>query len=280
MKLQTVVVALALLPLVAAAQDSATLPTKPAAKPAAKPPAKGADDRIATVNGVAVPRSRMDFMMQQQRGRGTQDNEQTRAMMRDELVNREIIAQEAQKSGIAKSAAVQNQVDIARQEIIVSAFLSDWVRKHPISEAELQKEYERARAETGDKEYRARHILVDSEDQAKGLISELKKGAKFAELAEKNSKDPGSRERGGDLDWNVPAAYDKPFGDALAKLEKGKYTEQPVRTRYGFHVIQLDDVREMKFPTLAEVKPRLQQQMVQNRIGDLVRNLRSKAKVD
>src|ERR1051325_10220946 len=113
MKLRTLVVALALLPLAAAAQDSATLPTKPAAKPAAK----GADDRIATVNGVAVPRSRMDFMMQQQRGRGTQDNEQTRAMMRDELVNREIIVQEAQKSGIAKSAAVQNQVDIARQEI-------------------------------------------------------------------------------------------------------------------------------------------------------------------
>jgi len=282
MKTRLVVAALALLPLALAAQDSATLPTKPAARPTAKSAAKapGKDERIATVNGVAVPKWRMDFMMQQQRSRGTQDSDETRAMMRDELVNREIIVQEAQKSGIAKSAEVQNQLDVARQEIVVSAFLSDWVRKHPISEAELQKEYDRARSETGDKEYRARHILVDSEDQAKGLIADLKKGAKFAELAEKNSKDPGSRERGGDLDWNVPAAYDKPFGDALARLEKGKYTEQPVRTRYGFHVIQLDDVRQMKFPTLAEVKPRLQQQLVQNRISGLVRELRAKAKVE
>ena len=274
--------ALALAPVAATAQDSATLPTKPAAKPAAKAAAKGAarDDRVATVNGVAVPRARMDFMMQQQRSRGTQDNEQTRAMMRDELVNREIIAQEAQKSGIARRPEVQNQLDVARQEIIVSAFLSDWVRKHPISEAELQREYERARVETGTKEYRARHILVENEEQAKALIADLKKGAKFNELAEKNSKDPGSRERGGDLDWNVPAAYDKAFGDALAQLAKGKYTEQPVQTRYGFHVIQLDDVREVKFPTLAEVKPRLQQQMVQNRISELVRELRAKAKVE
>ena len=278
MKSRIFAAALALAPLAVAAQDSATLPTKPAAKPAAKGAAR--DDRVATVNGVAVPRARMDFMMQQQRSRGTQDNEQTRAMMRDELVNREIIAQEAQKIGIAKRPEVQNQLDVARQEIIVSAFLSDWVRRHPISEAELQREYERARAETGDKEYRARHILVENEDQAKALIADLKKGAKFNELAEKNSKDPGSRERGGDLDWNVPAAYDKPFGDALAKLAKGKYTEQPVRTRHGFHVIQLDDVREVKFPSLAEVKPRLQQQMVQNRISELVRELRAKSKVE
>lgn len=273
---------LAALPLGAAAQDSATLPTKPAAKPAAKPPAKAAarDDRVATVNGVAVPKARLDFMMAQQRGRGTQDNDETRAMMVDELVSREVIVQEAQKSGIAKRPEVVNQVDVARQEIIVSAYLGDWVRKHPISDAELQKEYDRARAETGDKEYRSRHILVENEDQAKALIADLKKGAKFDELAQKNSKDTGSAERGGDLGWSVPAAYEKPFGEALSRLDKGKYTESPVRTRYGFHVILLEDVRPMKFPTLAEVKPRLQQQMVQVRISELVRELRAKAKVE
>ena len=137
-----------------------------------------------------------------------------------------------------------------------------------------------AKSQTGATEYRARHILVETEEEARRLIADLKKGAKFEELARKASKDEGTRERGGDLDWNVPAAYDKPFGDALGKLAKGKYTDQPVRTRYGFHVIQLDDVREVKFPTLAEVKPRLQQQMVQNRISELVRELRAKAKVE
>jgi peptidyl-prolyl cis-trans isomerase C len=278
MKWLTLAAALALAPLNASAQDKEPLPTRPAARPAAKPAAK--DDRIATVNGVAVPKARMDFMMLAQRQRGTQDNADTRAMMREELVNREIIVQEAQKSGIARSAEVQNQVDIARQEIIVSAYLNDWVRKHPISDAELQKEYERARAETGDKEYRARHILVDTEEQAKSLIAELKKGGKFAELAEKNSKDAGTRERGGDLDWSPPARFEKSFGDALGQIEKGRFSEQPVRTRYGYHVILVEDVRQTRFPSLAEVKPQLQQQMVQNRISELVRGLRAKAKVE
>jgi peptidyl-prolyl cis-trans isomerase C len=251
---------------------------KGADKKAAKPAPKGA--AVATVNGVAVPQSRMDVMLQQQTQRGAQDNEQMRNMVREELVNREIIAQEAQKSGIAKSQEVQAQLDIARQEVIVGAYIRDYVRKNPITDADVQKEYDKAKSSTGDKEYRARHILVDSEDQAKGLIADLKKGGKFDELASKNSKDSGTKDRGGDLDWNVPATFDKQFSEAMVKLEKGKYTEAPVRTRFGFHVIQLDDVRPVKFPALAEVKQRLQQQLVQVKIDELIRGLRAKAKIE
>ena len=258
------------------------LPTKePAKKETAKPAAKSASgNTLATVNGVAVPRSRMDMLLQQQSQRGMQDTEQTRGMMRDELINREVLAQEAQKSGVAKSPEVQTQLDMARQEIMVSAYIREWVRKNPVTDADVQKEYERAKVQTGDKEYKARHILVETEDQAKSLIADLKKGGKFDDLASKNSKDSGSASRGGDLDWNVPTTFDPQFSDAMMKLDKGKYTEAPVRTRFGFHVIQLDDVRPVKFPALPEVRQRIQQQLVQNRIDELVKSLRARAKIE
>jgi len=280
MKLPVLAAAL-LMPLAVLAQDKpAAAPEKPAAKPPAKAAAKDKEPPVAKVNGVTVPQSYLEFMMQQQRNRGTPDNPQTRLMMRDELVNREIVSQEAQKQGLAKDPDVQTQLAIARQEILVGAYLRDYVKKHPVSEADIEKEYERAKGQTGDKEYRARHILVDNEDQAKSLIGELKKGANFSDLAQKNSKDPGSKERGGDLDWNVPAAFDKNFSDAMVKLDKGKFTEAPVQTRFGYHIIQLDDVRQTKFPALAEVKPRIQQQLTQQKVEELVRGLRAKAKVE
>jgi peptidyl-prolyl cis-trans isomerase C len=267
-------------------KDPATEPPKaPAAQSAkkdaskAKPAADSAT--IAKVNGVAVPRARQDLLMQQQaQQRGMPDNDQTRAMVRDELINREVLAQEAQKSGVAKNQEVQTQMDLARHEVLVSAYLRDWVRKNPVSDTEVQKEYERAKAKAGDKEYKARHILLETEEEAKNLIAELKKGGKFEELASKNSKDSGSAPRGGDLDWNVPAAFDKQFSDAMIKLEKGKYTEAPVRTRFGFHVIQLDDVRQVKFPALNEVRQRIQQQLVQGKIDELMKSLRAKAKIE
>ena len=272
MKPAVLIAAFMLLPVAALAQDNADK-DKPAAKKSAGKAA------IATVNGVPVPASRMDFMLQQQRQHGAQDNEQTRGMLREELINREVVAQEAQRSGMAKSPEVQTQLDLARQEILVGAYLRDWVRRHPVTEAEVQKEYDRAKTQSGDKEYHARHILVDTEDEAKALITQLNKGAKFDELAAKSSKDTGSKERGGDLDWNVPAAFDKQFSDAMTKLEKGKYTDAPVRTRFGYHVIKLDDVRDTQFPPLAQVKPRIQQQLAQRKVEGLVKELRAKAKV-
>jgi peptidyl-prolyl cis-trans isomerase C len=263
------------------------LPTKdePAKKEAAKKDAAKSkpaaeSTTIAKVNGVAVPRARQDLLMQQQGARGMPDNEQTRAMVRDELINREVLYQEAQKTGVGKKPEVQAQLDMARQEVMVSAFVRDWVRTHPVTDADVQKEYDRAKSQTGDKEYRARHILVETEEQAKSLIDELKKGGKFEDLATKNSKDPGSAQRGGDLDWNVPSTYDKQFADALVKLEKGKYTDTPVRSRFGYHIIMLEDVRPVKFPALNEVRQRISQQVTQSRIEELVKSLRAKAKVE
>jgi len=269
------VVAALACPALALAQDKAPLPEKKAAKPkpaAAKP--------VATVNGVPVPQSRADFLVMQQQARGTPDSEQLRGMVRDELVNREVIAQEAQKSGIAKHPEVQTQLEMARQEIFVTAYLRDYARRHPVTDAEVQREYDRAKAQHGDKEYRARHILVETEEQAKGIIAELKKGGKFDELASKNSKDQGSAQRGGDLDWNAPGEFDKLFSDAMVKLEKGKFTDTPVRTRHGFHVIQLDDVRPARFAALAELKPRIQQMLIQGKIQELIKGLREKAKIE
>ena len=255
------------------------IPLVALAQGAAKPQA-GAKEAVATVNGVAIPKARADLMMQQQAARGAPDNDQTRAAVRENLVNREVVAQEAARSGVAKSPEVQTELELARQEVLINAYIGDYVKKHPVSDADVQKEYDRVKAQNGDKEYKARHILVDSEDQAKGVISDLKKGAKFEDLAAKNSKDPGTKDRGGDLDWNVPSVFDKQFSDAMVKLEKGKFTEAPVHTRFGYHVIQLDDVRQVKFPALAEVKPRIQQQLVQNRVGELIKGLRAKAKVE
>jgi peptidyl-prolyl cis-trans isomerase C len=248
----------------------AAAPAKPAARAGA----------VATVNGIAVPQSRADFFMQQQVQRGAPDTEQLRNAVREELINREVVAQEAQRSGVAKHPEVAAQLDIARQDIIVQAYLRDYARKNPITEAEIQKEYDRAKAQHGDKEYKARHILVETEDQAKGLIAELKKGGKFEELASKNSKDPGSAQRGGDLDWNVPNTFDKAFSDAMVKLDKGKYSDAPVKTRFGYHIIQLDDVRPAKFAALGEVRPRIQQVLVQQKIDGLIKGLRAKAKIE
>ncbi len=275
MKARWILVSLLAAPLVALAQGS---PSTEGKKGPAKPAA--ASSSIAKVNGVAVPKSRLDAMVQQQAARGAPDNEQTRAAIRESLINREIVAQEAVRAGMAKTPQVQTQLDLARQQILIDAYVSDWVRKHPITDADIEKEYERVKSHQGAREYKARHILVETEDQAKGLIADLKKGAKFDELATKNTKDTGTKERGGDLDWNSPSVFDKQFSDAMVKLEKGKYTETPVKTRFGFHVIQLEDVRDTKFPALADVKQRIQQQLVSAKVDELVRGLRAKAKVE
>ena len=268
-----------------AAALAQTLPGKEPPKPAAKAAtrngtANAASGPVATVNGVAVPQARLELLMRQQAQRGMPDNEQMRGMVREELINREVIAQEAQRSGLAKNAEVQTQMELVRQEVLVSAYIREWVRRNPITEADVTKEYERARQQAGEKEYKARHILLETEEDAKRVIAELNKGAKFEELATRSSKDPGSASRGGDLDWNVPGTFDRAFSDAMVKLDKGKYTQQPVQTRFGYHVIRLDDVRATSFPALSEVRERIQQQLVQARVETLVKSLRSKAKIE
>ena len=254
-------------------QVLAQLPTKEPAKPAATGP-------LATVNGVQIPRNRLDLVVRQQMARGAQDSEQLRAQVREALINNELLIQEANRSGIARKAEVQQQIDLTRQEVIANAVVAEHVRLNPVSDADVQNEYERARSQTGDREYKARHILVATEDDAKSVLADLKKGVKFDEIAQKRSMDEGTRAKGGDLDWNVPGNFDKAFSDAMVKLEKGKMTEAPVRSRFGFHIIQLDDVRPVSFPPLAQVKPQIQQRLVEQKVQNLVRDLRAKAKIE
>ncbi|MGE5640122.1 MAG: peptidylprolyl isomerase [Clostridia bacterium] len=277
MKTKSLFLALLAVPALALAPASATLAQSTKKGDGAK---SGGGETVARVNGVAIPKARLDVMMQQQAQRGAPDNEQVRSQVRDELINREVVAQEAQRLGLAKNSETQTQMELARQEVLVGAYLRDFVHKNPVSDADIQKEYDRAKAQTGAKEYQARHILVETEDQAKDIIAQLKKGAKFEDLAAKNSKDPGTKDHGGELGWNVPGVFDKTFADAMTKLDKGKITETPVQTRFGWHVIQLQDVRDVKFPALADVKPRIQQQLVQHKIDEAVRGLRAKAKVE
>ena len=275
--------ACALLSALAGAQLSglalAQLPTKEPAKPAAKA-APAATGPVATVNGVQIPRQRFDIVLRQQTARGAPDNEQVRAQLREALINNELLVQEANRSGIARKAEVLQAIDLTRQEVIANAVVAEYARTNPVSDADVQKEYDRARAQTGDREYKARHILVASEDDAKAVLADLKKGTKFEEIAQKRSLDEGTRPKGGDLDWNVPTNFDKAFSDAMVKLEKGKMTEAAVRTRFGFHIIQLDDVRAVSFPPLTQVRQQIQQRLVDQKIQTMVRELRAKAKIE
>lgn len=251
-----------------------------AQQPADKPKTKPAAGPVATVNGTAIPQARLEYLMRQQVQRGAPDNEQTRTVVREDLINREVVSQAAQRAGIAKKREVQTQLEMTRQEVLVGSYLSDYLREHPVTDADVQAEYDRVREQTGKSEYKARHILVETEDEAKRIIGELEKGGKFDELAKKSSKDEGTRELGGDLDWKLPSTLEKPFADAMVALDKGKFTPSPVRTRFGFHVIRLDDVREVSFPPVAQVRPQIQQQLMRRKIEELVRDLRAKAKIE
>jgi peptidyl-prolyl cis-trans isomerase C len=279
--------ACALLAALAGAQLSgqalAQLPTKEPAKPAAKDAARAAPAAtgpVATVNGVQIPRQRFEIVLRQQTARGAPDNEQVRAQLREALINNELLVQEANRSGIARKAEVLQAIDLTRQEVIANAVVAEYARSNPVSDADIQKEYDRARAQTGDREYKARHILVSSEEDARTVLADLRKGTKFEEIAQKRSLDEGTRPKGGDLDWNVPGNFDKAFSDAMVKLEKGKMTDAPVRSRFGFHIIQLDDVRAVSFPPLNQVRQQIQQRLAEQKIQGLVRELRAKAKIE
>jgi len=236
---------------------------------------------IAIVNGKAVPKARFDAMMTQILKQGQQaKTPDLEAKVKEELVLREIFVQEAEKKGIAATSDYKTQMEFARQSILIQGLFADFQAKNKESEAELRAEYDQIKAQNGDKEYRARHILVEKEEDAKALIAQLKAGAKFEDLAKKNSKDPGSAENGGDLDWAAPGNYVPEFSEAMAKLEKGKYTEVPVKSQFGYHIIKLEDTRATQFPPYEEVKAQLQQRNAQAKLAKYREDLRAKAKTD
>jgi peptidyl-prolyl cis-trans isomerase C len=250
-------------------------PAKPAAKSsapakAAPQPATGAPEKVLYTQG------QYDLLLKERLAQGGQDTPEIRNAVKEELNTRELLAREAKKAGLDKSTDVKTQMDLAAQTVLVRAYVTDWVKKNPIPDADLHKEYDAIKTQIGDKEYKVRHILVKTEDQAKEIISELQKGAKFDELAKARSEDPGSKEKGGDLDWNAPANFVKPFGDAMKATPKGKVTPQPVQTQFGWHVIEVDDVRDAKVPSFEEVKPQLQQRLQAQWLDKYFKDLRAK----
>lgn len=258
--------------LIALTAAFAALPASAADKPAAAKP-------VATVNGKAIPTTRADIRLANLLAQGQTNTPELQAAVREELVRIEVLTQEAIKKGMDKNPEVKAQLDFARQQVLIGAYLNDFARKLKIADADVQKEYDAIKTALGEKEYKARHILVESEGEAKDIIAKLKQGGQFEELA-KASKDPGTKERGGDLGWASKANYVPAFSDAMAKLEKGKYTEAPVQSNFGWHVIQLDDVRELKAPPFEEVKPQIIQRMRQQAVEKHVVELRGKAKVE
>ena len=235
---------------------------------------------VAIVNGKAVPKSRVEALSQQITRSGRPVTPEMQAELKNEVVAREIFIQEAQKQGLDTTEDFKNQLELARQTILIRELFGNFQKANPVTDEEIKAEYDKFAAANNGKEYKARHILVEKEDQAKAIIAQLKKGGKFEDIAKKSSKDTGSGAKGGDLDWAGAGNYVAEFADALTKLTKGKMTETPVKTQFGYHIIRLDDVRESPLPKLEEVKAQIAQQMLQQKMAKFQEELRAKAKVE
>ena len=239
-----------------------------------------AAQNIAIVNGKAVPKARVDSLLDQILKQGQQRRTpELEAQVRDEVVLREMFVQEAEKRGFQTKADYKMQMEFARQTILIRELFTQYQATHPVTEAEIQAEYAKSTG-AGGIEYRARHILVDTEDQAKALIAQIKAGAKFEDVAKKESKDTGSGENGGDLDFASPNIYVPEFGQAMVKLKKGEMTDQPVKSQFGWHIIRLEDTREAQAPSLAEVRPQIEQKLGQMKIAKFRDDIRAKYKTD
>ncbi|QJR14097.1 peptidylprolyl isomerase [Usitatibacter palustris] len=257
-----------------AAQDKAEKAEKKAPKAAA-----AGSGRIV-VNGVTIPASRVEALNKELSAQGQPETPERANAVKEELINREVLVQAASKRGLDKEPGVMAAMEMARQAVLVRALFEAEMKAHPITDDMLKQQYETFKTQMGANEYKVRHILVDKEEDAKAITADLAKGGDFAKIAKEKSKDPGSKDNGGDLDWGPSARYVKPFADAVTTLQKGQTTAAPVKTDFGWHVIRLDDSRPMKVPEFAEVKEQFRQRAQQQAIQRMVGDLRSKAKVE
>jgi peptidyl-prolyl cis-trans isomerase C len=243
-------------------------------------PLAASAQNIATVNGKTVPKARLDTLLQQAARSGQPVTPEMQNQARDQVVLREIFAQEAVKRGIGATPDFAGQMELARQSILIRELFEDYKKKNPVGDAEAKVEYDKFKAQSTGTEYRARHILVEKEDEAKALIAQIKGGAKFEELAQKSSKDTGSAQNGGDLDFAKAESYVPEFGAAMSKLKKGEMTDTPVKSQFGYHIIRLDDTRDAAFPPFDDVKGQIKQRIEQVKMQGFQEELRSKAKTD
>ena len=235
---------------------------------------------IAIVNGQPVPKARVEALSQQLAAAGRPVTPEMEPQLKEEVIAREVFMQEARKQGLDASDDYKAQLDLARQAILIRQLFDTYRKTHPVTDAEVQAEYDKFAAANSGKEFKARHILVETEDQAKKIIADLKKGGKFEDIAKKQSKDPGSGANGGDLDWANPSSFVPEFSEAMIKLNKGEMTQVPVKSQFGWHVIRVDDIRQAQLPKMEDVKPQIAQQLSQQRLQKYQEDLRAKAKVE
>lgn len=235
----------------------------------------------ATVNGIPISNDTVDHIIGEGMAMGRPDSPESRKAIINQLAMQILVSQEAIKKKLDETPAVIDQINLTKQSILANAFAQDFMKNNPVSDDMLKAEYEKIKAQMSGTEYKARHILVKSEAEAKDIIAKLKTNSgQFDKLAKEKSEDAGSRNGGGELGWFDPHGMVPEFGAAVAKLEKGKFTLEPVKTQYGYHVILLEDTRSQPIPTIEQVKPQLSKQVQQQNMKKLIDDLMSKAKIE
>jgi len=236
---------------------------------------------VATVNGKPISQDSLDQFVKLLVSQGATDSPQLREQIKQEMINRQVFVQAAEKAGVAKQAPVQTEMDLAREGILVRALMADYLKNNPITDKQIQGKYDEAKAEQSkQQEYKVRHILVEDEKLANDLLAQIKRDKKkFAELAKKNSKDPGSGANGGDLGWAAPTNYVQPFAETVSSLKKGELADKPVQTQFGWHIIEVEDTRPVEFPELDQVRPQIEEMLRQQLLSDYQKELREKATV-
>lgn len=243
--------------------------------------ASAAGDIAATVNGAPISKSSVDQIVSQRMAMGQPDSPETRKAIINQLAMQMLVSQEAIKKHLDKTPEVMDQINLTQQSILANAFVKDYAKNNPVSDDALKAEYDKVKGQMSGTEYKARHILVDKEAEARSIIAKLKKNPKlFGSLARQYSKDPGSRNEGGELGWFDPRGLVPEFGAAVAKLQKGKFTLEPVKTQFGYHVILLEDTRTIQPPTFEQVKSQLAKQVQDQNLKKLIDDMMAKAKIE
>ena len=234
---------------------------------------------VATVNGKPITEEMLQvYGAQRSRNPGAQPISREAAL--DELVNIELVTQDAEKHNIDERPNVVKQLDWQRRSLLVGVSMREYVAQHPVTDEELQKAYKEHIKNHDGHEYKARHILLETEDEAKAVISELGKGGDFAKLASEKSKDPSGKQGGGDLGWFSTDQMVEPFSDAVAKMKKGEVSKKPVESQFGWHVIKLEDTRDVEPPSFDALKDQLRMQLQNERVDSYLAELRKDAKID
>lgn len=236
---------------------------------------------VATVNGQTITQANLDQFVSLLITQGAKDSPELREQVKQEMIHRLVAVQAAEKAGLDKQNAVKQELELARQGILVRALMADYLKKNPISDAKIQAEYDQIKKEQADKqEYKLRHILVKDQKTADDLTAQIKsKKITFEAAAKKSSIDPGSGKNGGELGWGPTSNYVPEFAKAVESLKKGQMTSAPVQTQFGWHIIQVEDTRAVKFPDLAEVKPQIEEMLRQQTLANYQQELMKSATV-